>query len=139
MYRLTLSFRPPERASRAPDPPAAAEVEATQGGDDEQEQSYWDNWAENESGNWEERYENRENPCHPGYYQRFHDHNCAAARNVLVSDLGLMAKVGEDDKVTVVVNDLRSTDPVAGAAATLVAFQQQTPPHGDATPGQRHA
>ncbi len=98
MYRLTLSFRRPHVAWPCPDQPAPAELAETRAGDeDEQEQSYWDSWAENEAGNWEERYENRENPCHPGYYQRFYDHNVAAARNVLVSDLGLMAKVGEDD------------------------------------------
>ncbi len=45
---------------------------------------------------------------------------------MLVSDLGLMAKVGEDDRVLVVVNDLRTTDPVAGAEVTLLDYQQQT-------------
>jgi uncharacterized protein YfaS (alpha-2-macroglobulin family) len=94
--------------------------------DEEQEQSYWDNWAENEAGNWEERYENRDNPCHPAYYQRFYDHNIAAARNVLVSDLGLLAKVGEDERVLVFVNDLRTTQPISGAEVTLVDYQQQT-------------
>jgi alpha-2-macroglobulin len=131
LYRLTLSFRRPHVAWPCPDQPATAELAETRASnEDEQEQSYWDSWAENEAGNWEERYENRENPCHPGYYQRFYDHNVAAARNVLVSDLGLMAKVGEDDRVTVVVNDLRSTDPVAGADVTLVDFQQQTLANG---------
>ena len=126
MYRLTLSFRRPHVVWPCEGQPAATEMERTAGGDDdEQEQSYWDNWEEGEAGNWQERFDNRENPCHPAYYQRFYDHNIAAARNVLVSDLGLMAKVGEDDQVTVVVNDLRSTDPVGGADVTLLDYQQQ--------------
>ena len=110
MYRLTLSFRRPHVAWPCEGQPAAHRSRSARRAseDDEQEQSYWDNWAENEAGNWEERYENRDNPCHPAYYQRFYDHNIAAARNVLVSDLGLMAKVGEDDRVLVFVNDLRT-------------------------------
>ena len=93
---------------------------------DEQEQSNWDSWEENEGGDWDQRFENRDNPCHPAYYQRFYDHDIRAARNVLVSDLGLMAKAGEDDTVIVFANDLRTTEPVAGAEVTLLDYQQQT-------------
>jgi uncharacterized protein YfaS (alpha-2-macroglobulin family) len=129
MYRLTLSFRRPQVAWPCEAGPAAAGETAESpapGADDEQEQSYWDGWAENEAGDWNKRFENRDNPCHPAYYQRFYDHDIRAARNVLVSDLGLMAKAGEDDTVLVFVNDLRTTDPVAGAEVTLVDYQQQT-------------
>ncbi len=126
MYRLTLSFRRPHVAwpcqgAAAPEaePPARAE-------NDELEQSNWDSWEENEGGDWDQRFENRDNPCHPAYYQRFYDHDIRAARNVLVSDLGLMAKAGEDDTVIVFANDLRTTEPVAGAEVTLLDYQQQT-------------
>ena len=37
-----------------------------------------------------------------------------------------MAKVGEDDRVLVFVNDLRTTEPVSGAEVTLLDYQQQT-------------
>ena len=127
MYRLTLSFRRPHVAWPCEAGPAAAEPERpAPGADEEQEQSYWDSWAENEDGDWDQRFENRDNPCHPAYYQRFYDHDIRAARNVLVSDLGLMAKAGEDDAVLVFVTDLRTTDPVAGAEVTLLDYQQQT-------------
>ena len=127
IYRLTLSFRRPHVAWPCEGQPAPAETEgASASEDDEQEQSYWDNWEEGAAGDWDNRYENRDNPCHPAYYQRFYDHDIRAARNVLVSDLGLMAKVGEDDRVLVVVNDLRTTEPVAGAEVTLLDYQQQT-------------
>lgn len=128
MYRLTLTFRRPHVAWACAGQPSApeSEVKAAPSEDDEQEESYWDGSAEAGGGSWEERYENRDNPCHPAYYQRFYDHDIRAARNVLVSDLGLMAKVGEDDRVLVVVNDLRTTEPVAGAEVTLLDYQQQT-------------
>ncbi len=126
MYRLTLSFRRPHvawpcqgAAGPEAEPPARAE-------NDELEQSNWDSWEENEGGDWDQRFENRDNPCHPAYYQRFYDHDIRAARNVLVSDLGLMAKAGEDDTVIVFANDLRTTEPVAGAEVTLLDYQQQT-------------
>ncbi|HUL75751.1 MAG TPA: MG2 domain-containing protein [Vicinamibacteria bacterium] len=127
MYRLTLSFRRPHVAWPCEGRAVPAEAEpAARNPDEEQEQSSWDNWEEGEAGNWEQRFENRDNPCHPAYYQRFYDHDIRAARNVLVSDLGLMAKAGEDDTVMVVVTDLRTTDPISGAEVTLADYQQQT-------------
>jgi hypothetical protein len=126
LYRLTLSFRRQHVAWPCAGEPAAAEAERPAASEDSpQEQSYWDGWAENEAGSWEERYENRDNPCHPAYYQRFYDHNITAARNLLVSDLGLLAKAGEDDRVLVLVTDLRTAEPVPGAEVTLVDYQQQ--------------
>jgi uncharacterized protein YfaS (alpha-2-macroglobulin family) len=126
MYRLTLSFRRPHIAWPCEAQAATAERErAPRSLDEEQEQSYWDNWAENEAGDWDQRFQNRDNPCHPAYYQRFYDHDIRAARNVLVSDLGLMAKAGEDDAVLVFVTDLRTTDPIAGAEVVLLDYQQQ--------------
>ncbi|HSD67860.1 MAG TPA: MG2 domain-containing protein [Vicinamibacteria bacterium] len=127
MYRLTLSFRRPHVAWPCAASPGGDQPErAAAAPDDEQEQSYWDSWAESEAGDWDERFENRDNPCHPAYYQRFYDHDIRAARNVLVSDLGLMAKAGEDDAVVVFVTDLRTTDSVGGAEVTLLDYQQQT-------------
>jgi uncharacterized protein YfaS (alpha-2-macroglobulin family) len=126
MYRLTLSFRRPHVAWPCDGAAPGTEAEPpAPGADEEQEQSYWDSWAENEDSDWDQRFENRDNPCHPAYYQRFYDHDIRAARNVLVSDLGLMAKAGEDDTVLVFVTDLRTTDPVAGAEVTLLDYQQQ--------------
>ncbi|HEX9188516.1 MAG TPA: MG2 domain-containing protein, partial [Vicinamibacteria bacterium] len=127
MYRLTLSFRRPHVAWPCVGQAAPPETEA--GGrspDDEQEQSAWDSWAESEGGDWSQRFENRDNPCHPAYYQTFYDHDIRAGRNLLVSDLGLMAKAGEDEAVTVFVTDLRTTAPVAGAEVALLDYQQQT-------------
>ena len=126
MYRLSLSFRRPHVAWPCEGAATGTEAERpAASADDEQEQSNWDSWEENEGGDWDQRFENRDNPCHPAYYQRFYDHDIRAARNVLVSDLGLMAKAGEDDTVIVFATDLRTTEPVAGAEVTLLDFQQQ--------------
>ena len=128
MYRLTLSFRRPHVAWPCEGAPAGPEAErpARAPRTTSRSRATGTRWAENEGGDWDQRFENRDNPCHPAYYQRFYDHDIRAARNVLVSDLGLMAKAGEDDTVIVFVTDLRTTDPIAGAEVTLLDYQQQT-------------
>jgi uncharacterized protein YfaS (alpha-2-macroglobulin family) len=127
MYRLTLSFRRPHVAWPCEAQPGpSGEEAAARSEDEEQEESYWDSWAEAEGGDWEERFANRDNPCHPAYYQSYYDHDVRASRNVLVSDVGLVAKAGEDDTVHVFATDLRTTDPLSGAEVTLLDFQQQT-------------
>ena len=69
-----------------------------------------------------ERYNNRDNPCHEAY---FNYHSRAASRNVLASDLGLLAKGGTDGSFTIVANDLHSTQPLAGVEIELYDYQQQ--------------
>ena len=126
MYRLRLSFKRPHVIWSCPGTPPVEEVERPERpGNEEQEQSNWDNWEEGAEGNYSERYEHRDDPCHAAYYQRFYDHNVAVARNVLISNLGLIAKAGEDGQVSVVVTALRTTAAVSGAKVTLVDYQRQ--------------
>ncbi len=87
------------------------------------EDSYWDNASE--GMDWWELYENREDPCHPGYYTEHGDHDLRAERNVLVSDLGLLAKQGEDGLLFVVATDLGTATPRAGVTVEVLDFQLQ--------------
>ena len=124
-----LAVRGPAGGGRGRSAPAPS-------ADDEQEQSYWDGWEENEAGDWDQRFENRDNPCHPAYYQRFYDHDIRAARNVLVSDLGLMAKAGEDDTVHRLRHrpaDHRPHRGRRGDAPRLPAADARAPPGPTAT------
>ena len=66
-------------------------------------------------------YRHRENPCFPGYY---HAENFVQ-RNVVVSNLGIIAKGGTNDTYTVGVTDLRTAAPIAGATVEFYDFQQQ--------------
>jgi hypothetical protein len=125
LYRLTLSFRRPHVLWPCEGAATEKDAASTTSADEQQEQSYWDAWETEEGGDWRERFENRDNPCHPAYYQHYYDHDVRAGRNVLVSDLGLMAKAGQDDTVLVFANDLRTTDPIAGAEVQLLDYQQQ--------------
>jgi uncharacterized protein YfaS (alpha-2-macroglobulin family) len=88
-------------------------------GMEERESSYWD-YSEDyysEDYNWNER----DNPCHSSYYnpQRW------ASRNIMASDLGIIAKRGTTDAFTFAVTDLRTTKPLSGVTLDLLDFQQQ--------------
>ena len=82
-----------------------------------------------EEGYYEEEYyygedydwEQRDNPCNSSYYtnSRF------IRKNVLASDLGLLAKKGNDGGTMVVVTDLKSAEPLGGVALEFYDYQQQ--------------
>ncbi len=81
----------------------------------EEDYSYWDNDYYYYS------YRDRDNPCKKAYYRssRF------AQRNVLASNLGIIAKKGSDKEMVVAVTDLRTTDPVANVDVEIYNYQNQ--------------
>lgn len=84
------------------------------------EESYWDSYNEynyTDDYDWSER----DNPCHSSYYVG----DKSIKKNVFASDMGLLAKRGGDGKTIVFVNDLRTTDPLAGVSVALYDYQQQ--------------
>lgn len=86
--------------------------------DSEPEESYWDSYEDyySDDYNWEER----DNPCSNSYYV-----NKAIRRNVIASDLGIIAKRGGGGETVVIVNDLKTTAPITGVQVDLYDFQQQ--------------
>ena len=84
------------------------------------DEGYYDSYDEyyyGEDYDWEQR----DNPCHSSYYTS----NRSIKRNVLASDLGLTAKSGDDGNILVFVNDLKTTQPLAGVQLELYDYQQQ--------------
>jgi len=88
--------------------------------EDENEEEYWDNRMYN-FRNFRYNWNDRENPCTDSYYlqDRF------LTANVLSSDLGVIAKRGENKSYYFAVTDIISTDPVGNAKVTLYNYQQQ--------------
>lgn len=84
------------------------------------ETSYWDSY-EDYYYDGEYDWEQRDNPCHTSYYTG----NRNIKRNVVASDLGLIAKRGGDGSTLIFVTDLRTAKPTAGVALDLFNFQQQ--------------
>lgn len=134
MYRLQLSFGKddivypckgepiPTKNSDIPIPP-----EDTINEDDEQESSQWDS-SENPdygSSEYEDSYDQRNNPCSRSYYRNYYDHNITVARNVLVSDIGLIAKRGTDNVLFVATTNIKNAAPLADTDLVLLDYQQQ--------------
>ncbi|WP_167609411.1 alpha-2-macroglobulin family protein [Maribellus sediminis] len=67
--------------------------------------------------NWQER----DNPCHVSYYNsdRF------VSRNIMASELGIVAKEGRDHRMLFAVSNLVTTDPESNVDLRLYNFQNQ--------------
>ena len=67
-------------------------------------------------------YRERDNPCKPSYYM---DRQRQVARNVLASDLGLIVKGSESNRLIVAVTDLVTTEPQSGVEVAFYNYQDQ--------------
>lgn len=129
MYRLALTFDRGDiiwdcatpAPERGPERPIEEDWEKIGSG----ERSFWDGWEEGEDYPWT-WYDSREDPCSRGYYHSYWDHNLAVSRNVIVSNLGLVAKRGEDGKLWTLATDLRSAQPMPQATIEVLDYQLQT-------------
>jgi len=126
MYRLELSFTRSDIVWDCPTP--GPETMALPPLDDDWEggssdSSYWDAWDDG-LASWEQ-YRNRKDPCTRGYYRTYYDHDVSAGRNVLVTDVGLMAKLGEDGRLVTMVTDLLTAMPEQGVEVEILDYQQQ--------------
>lgn len=129
IYQVALNFKKPYVAY-------VCDSEEQQGNIDDIREENWDSDNEGYRGDgggdyyyeedyyyYEEDYdwEQRDNPCHPTFYRQQRQ----VIRNVLASDLGLIAKRGNDGNTTIVVSDLKTTHPIAGVTLDFFDFQQQ--------------
>lgn len=100
----------------------------TETDDEEQESSFWDTYEESQQDENYDYYEysrQRKNPCHKAYYRNYHDHNITVSRNVLISDIGLIAKQGSDGRLFVAATDLKTTNHLSGVSLSVLDYQQQ--------------
>jgi len=91
----------------------------------ESDMSYWDQPTEYYSSYWDgyEGYYNwseRDNPCADMYYR-----SKLVSRNILASDIGIIAKQGTDKEVVVAVTDIRTTQPMASVDVEIYNYQNQ--------------
>jgi uncharacterized protein YfaS (alpha-2-macroglobulin family) len=63
------------------------------------------------------------NPCDKGYYRW--GNKCRAAKNILASDLGIIAKVGTKNSVRFIVTNVHSITPVPSVELEVYNYQQQ--------------
>ena len=79
---------------------------------------YWDYYYEDY--NWRDR----EDPCTDSYYIHKKNRN-EASRNVLASDLGIIAKGGSGTDLFVAVTSLVSSEPITGVELEIYNYQNQ--------------
>ncbi len=93
--------------------------------EDQTEASFWDFWENNAEHDWHDFYQNRKNPCHPAYYKDYYyDSKITVTRNVLVSDIGIIAKKGTNDDLLLVTTDLQTAKPLSSVQLTVMDYQQ---------------
>jgi len=87
----------------------------------ETEQSYWDASEDYYYNNgYYYNWQDRDNPCKKAYYA-----NKKVSRNVLASNIGLIAKAGKNNELQVVVTDILNTEPLSGVEIEVLNYQQQ--------------
>ena len=125
MYSIRIGFRPQHATLECAALEAERHVYRDRYGSDNMDPNYqksiMDSWSGILGYYDDYSYSRRNNPCYPEYYNsdRF------VMRNVLSSNLGILAKQGKTPQTTVVVTDLRTAEPVAGAEVITYDFQQQ--------------
>ena len=119
IYRVEISFNKKYsmyKCSPSEEDDAVEEDEDIDNGEVRSNNDYYYDDYYYDDYDWEER----ENPCDNSYYYR-----SSIATNVIASDLGVIAKRGENGSYFFAVNNIISTEPVSGATIDLYDFQQQ--------------
>ncbi len=128
IYRVELSFKKAYSLYLCEGSSLDEDIEEEENWDEDEstELSYWDG-VEGYYSDYDPYYyggydwDNMDNPCHKAYYGG----RRSAKRNILASNLGVIAQRGEGEIMQVYVTDLRTTEPVSGADVQIMNFQQQ--------------
>ncbi len=124
IYRVELKIRKKDSVYPCSDAEETETAEEEEG-ITESDMAYWDQPTEYYSSYWDGyegsyNWRERENPCADMYYR-----NKLASRNILASDIGIIAKQGNDKEVVVAVTDLRTTQPLASVEVEIMNYQMQ--------------
>jgi uncharacterized protein YfaS (alpha-2-macroglobulin family) len=131
IYRIKLSFKRQHilydcgEGLTSTTPMVSEESNTADDESEDEEQEYWED-DDYEGGGYYDYYQQRLNPCHPAYYREYYDHNINVYRNVLISDIGLLARQGLDQKLFVVATDIKSAQALSGAEIEVLDYQQQS-------------
>ncbi len=136
IYKVIISFKKEYSTYNCTDAPAvpddadeasdSEDMQRMSDGTNDDDDKDWDYYGDNYYDNYEYYdegegdYQNRDNPCSNAYYR-----GKEVSRNVLASDLGLIAKRGTDGSMTFVLTNLVTTKPVSGASIELYDYQLQ--------------
>jgi len=136
LYRINLSFRRHHINYRCDDTVPLPENETFDldkensiENDNSKEASGWDGIQEyyDEDGEYDggESGSGESDPCKAAYYRNLSSSDISVSRNVLISDIGIIAKRGENDSITIVTTDIRSAQPLPNATLSVYNYQEQ--------------
>ncbi|MEO8109319.1 MAG: MG2 domain-containing protein [Ginsengibacter sp.] len=129
IYRVTIGFRPEYSLYNC-------RYSDTTQDKNEDEENYYSDYEESRTGtdedeNFWRRYDDyypygynwqqRDNPCSKSYYNK----DRWATRNIIASNIGLTAKRGSDNTITIAVADILTTQPITNIELEVLDYQQQ--------------
>ncbi|MDG1477510.1 MAG: alpha-2-macroglobulin family protein [Vicingaceae bacterium] len=129
LYRVNISFS--KKHSLYPCGEKESEADFEYKGEDREDarydgpsSNYYDDYYDDEYYDYNNDYvwKERDNPCKKSYYV---NNNRGIVRNVFASDLGIIAKGGSTNEITVAITDLKSTESLSGVEIELYNYQQQ--------------
>ncbi len=125
IYRVELSFRKSYSMyycdkTESDDEIADNESEQWDADNSNDEETNWD-YYESYYDNDDYYYGNNDDPCSKSYYRQNH----FVSRNVLASNMGIIAKSGTNNDFTVIVSDLKTTKPIPYVTLEFYNFQNQ--------------
>lgn len=129
IYKVIISFKKEYSTyncttASAEDNDDNGDLQAVSDGTDDDDDHDWDYYGDYYYDDYEYYedydYSQRESPCNSSYYRRKE-----VSRNVLASDLGLIAKRGTDGSMNFVVTSLITTKPIPNATVELWDYQLQ--------------
>ena len=129
IYRISLGFRkaystyPCGETATTPMTTVEPEEDADEGG--QWDNPYQDYWYYDEGYYDEEEYDylERDEPCSASY---FRNKGTVVSRNILASDIGLIAKGANDGSFVVAASDLRTAAPMSGVKVDVLDLQRRS-------------
>lgn len=137
LIQLSLQLTPPDSAYACPGGADLRAATPASGLEDQEDNdsrmdTAWDyseeyfGVAEDEGEvDWSARWRDRKDPCKNAYYLYGYNENVRAQRNLIASNLGLLAKADAHGKLLVSVTNLASAQPVSGVSLQLRNYQNQ--------------
>ncbi|CAL1521634.1 MG2 domain-containing protein [Chitinophaga sp. MM2321] len=129
IYRITIGFRKAYAMTTCAAADTLADGQANEE-DDEYERNYYGDKIDEDDAFWQRydsyypygySWERRNDACSNSYYTS----DKWASRNVISSNIGLIAKRGNDNSMMIAVTDIRDTKPLIGVELELLDYQNQ--------------
>ena len=133
LFRIMLSFNRGNSAypcsnndKPVPEPPLQNQEDASY-----RDYSNWDYAEDYYDEEGRSGWQDRSDPCKDAYYNSRFNSEAVQSRNFLASNIGLVAKLGENLDLHVVTTDIRTAEPLSGVRVRALNFQNQLLAEGE--------